>query len=241
MKRKFCAFFALICTLSMLGCEAADTVKENEAKSLETEWNIENEENENLGVTETLGDEQETSVEETVDWAEYYQNVLANYTSEMVNQVIVGDFKGDGMTQAFIITTPQPVDIDDADFIDSYFCVSSLWYLDGETCQNMYLDSDKYSVICESGYIKDKMIIAIGTLTAWAPEQNYDSTIWYVSEDTPVSAGQMAQVLKIEDDYLFTFFKTYGEDEEGEYSALFMYTRYSFDDGIISYVDSYIE
>lgn len=241
MKRKLCVFLMIVYTLSMLGCDAADTVKENEAESINTEWNIENENTENLGVTESPDDEQEPSVEETVDWAEYYQNVLANYTSETVNQVIVGDFKGDGMTQAFIITTPQPVDIDDTDFIESYFCVTSLWYLDGEMCQNMYLDSDKYSVICESGYIQDKMIIAIGTLTAWAPEQNYDSTIWYVSEDTPMSAGQMACVVGIEDGYLLTFFKTYGEDEEGEYRALFMYTRYSFDGGTISYVDSYVE
>ncbi|MCI5873800.1 MAG: hypothetical protein MR012_09035 [Roseburia sp.] len=237
MKRKIYAILIIVCVLFIAGCGATDTIKEKGTEILGDEEYIETEDTETIVIFEEM---QESEKEEDIDWVEYYQDILANYTSEYVNQIIIGDFKGDGMTQAFIITTPQPIDID-ADYIETYFCASSLWYLDGGMCQNVYLDSDKYSVICESGYVQNKMIIAIGTLTAWVPEQNYDSTIWYVSEGSPACAGQMARVVGIEDGYLCTFFKTYGEDEEGEYRAQFEYTRYSFDNGTISYVDSYVE
>ena len=202
----------IVCILAMNGCESSN-VKEDTVNA----------------------------TEEIVDWSEYYQSILASNTSEAVNQIITGDFEGNGNTQAFIITTPQPLDLNESSLIDDFFCVSSLWYLNGEVCQNVYLDENRYYVICESGYIQGKMVIAIGTLTAWAPEQNYDSTVWYVSDGVPKNAGEMVCVYAIEDGYLLTCEKSYGEDEEGIYRALFEYAKFSFDNGTISFVESYIE
>lgn len=230
--RKFSVTLMLFFSLFAIGCNS----------SLDNEKEILYEENE-VWVSEkveTSDDTEEVKDAEITDWEEYYRTILENYTSEIVYQVITGDFKGDGMTQAFIITTPQPLEVDDTSEVYKLFATTSLWYLDGETCQNVYLDSDKYSVICEYGYIQEKMIIAIGTLTAWDPERNYDSTIWYVSEGEPVSVGTMARVESIEDGYLITSYLIYGEDEDGEYRALIYNDRYSFDNGTINLVDSHI-
>ena len=79
MKRKIYAILIIVCVLFIAGCGATDIIKEKGTEILGDEEYIETEDTETIVIFEEM---QESEKEEDIDWVEYYQDILANYTSE---------------------------------------------------------------------------------------------------------------------------------------------------------------
>ncbi len=125
------------------------------------------------------------------DWEGYYRDIIERNTDELIAAIAIEDYEGNGKRQAYVITTPEKLNIDGNVWIeDEFYMPTSLWYVKEDNCINVYRDEYGYSLVLVSGVLSDKKAVAaVGTETAWAVDRNYSGTIWGIEDGKPFNYG----------------------------------------------------
>lgn len=146
--------------------------------------------NETEDASEEASETEET--EEEIDYnEEYYREMMKDITSEPIAAICVDDFDDDGVNGAFVATVPEDTDLEFAED----FLTTSLYYLEKNDYTEIYKDDPNYSkwfdqIKMDTG----ENILTVATLSSggWAPDRNYDHTLYIVRDHKPICLGQTA-------------------------------------------------
>ncbi len=142
----------------------------------------------------------EASTEEPdIDYNEdYYREMMKDITSEPIGAICVDDFDDDGVNGAFVATVPEDTDLEFAED----FLTTSLYYLEKDDYTEIYKDDPNYSkwfdqIKMDTG----ENILTVATLSSggWAPDRNYDHTLYIVRDHKPICLGQTAGMVSYND------------------------------------------
>ncbi len=177
-------------TEAAASAEADETEKEAEREIMEESTNETKDASEEASETE--------EPEEEIDYnEEYYREMMKDISSEPIVAILVDDFDGDGVNGAFVETIPEGSNDDwTMDLV-----TSSLYYLEKEDYTEIFKNETNYStwfdqIKMDSG----ENILAVPTLSseAWAPDRNYDHTLYIVKEHQPICLGQTKGMVSYE-------------------------------------------
>lgn len=127
---------------------------------------------------------------------EYYGEAFSSHISagQKVAKILTGDFRGDGGTQAFIITVDEDPDPDMYWDIDYGFMAIGIYYMDGDKLVVVNERNEEGSVNAGTGrvdlYDADVLIVQC-LMDGYAADRNCDGLVYIVKNGEPVLAGRV--------------------------------------------------